>query len=169
MNPEFGYGSKARGFWIVRRDGSETDFSYKKCLEGERVYHNTFVRACRFAIKDYIEAFKSDFFRVAIKPTCGLTGIPLTPNDCHVDHTPPFTFDRIVQAFAVLHGLDMNDPCLTIRGVDGLVVPTFSSEMLREQFILFHNAFAQLRVISIEANLSLVKTTTLPGVNYATS
>lgn len=153
------FGEKARGFWVVRTDGSETDFSYRKCLEGERAYRNKFLHTCRYAVRDHMEAFKAKFFQVATNPTCPLTGVSLNAKNSHVDHIPPHTFERIVQSFAVLNAIDINDPSLCENGVDGLIIPTFSSEILRDQFVYFHNAHAQLRVISADANVGLVRET----------
>lgn len=153
-NPEFGH--NARGFWIVRTDGTETDFSYKKCLEGDSAYRNKFIRACRFAVKQHMEDFKSRFFDMAVNPTCQLTGASLTTQNSHVDHIPPYTFERIVQSFAVLNSLNLDDPSLCENGTDGLLIPSFATELIRDKFVYYHNAHAQLRVISADANMSLV-------------
>lgn len=151
------YSGTARGFWIVRVDGSETDISYKKCLEGERAHRNQFNHACRFAIKEHINAFKAEFFRVAIKPTCALTGDPITPDNSHVDHIPPYTFKKIVESFVVLNDLDVDAPGLCLSGVDGLMIPTFTDPVLRDKFVQYHNNLASLRVISAAANTGLVQ------------
>lgn len=154
INKEF---SKiSRGFWIVRADGTETDISYKKCLEGESAYRNQFIRACRVTIKPHIEHFRREFFRVALAPTCCLTGEPLSRETCHVDHAPPYTFERIVDAFAALNGLDPNAPGLCVSGIDGWLLPSLADDILRDKFVQFHNTFAQLRVISAPANMVIV-------------
>lgn len=151
------YSNTARGFWIVRTDGTETDISYKKCLEGERAYRNQFLHACRFAIKEHVNAFKAEFFRVAVRPTCALTGDSITPENSHVDHIPPYTFSRIVEAFVVLNGLNIDAPGLCLSGFDGLLIPTFTDPLLRDKFVQFHNNLASLRVISAAANTGLVQ------------
>lgn len=153
----YDYGSASRGFWIVRLDGSETDISYKKCFQSERVYRNQFLSACRFAIKEHVNAFRDDFFRLAVKPTCALTGVPITPNNSHVDHAPPYTFSRIVESFVVLNGLNIDSPGLCLSGFDGLLIPTFADSLLRDKFVQFHNNLASLRVISASANTGLVQ------------
>ena len=153
-NNEFAFGS--RGFWIIRTDGTETDISYIKCLQGETAHRNQFVKACRAAIKPHIEHFRKEFFRVAPTPTCCLTGQPIRPDTCHVDHIPPYTFERIIDAFATLNGLDLNTPGLCVTGVDGWLMPTIADDLLRDKFIQFHHTFAQLRVISASANVSVV-------------
>jgi hypothetical protein len=150
------FGKNTRGFWLVREDGSETDFSYRKCVDNEQTYRKKFLAACRFAVKDHIAEFKDEFFRVAPVPSCALTGAPIAPENSHVDHTPPYTFERIVQAFVTLNALDMDDPALTLGGQDGVLVPLFSSLIMRDRFVAFHNNFATLRVISPFANTSIV-------------
>lgn len=154
LTPEFG--RNTRGFWLVRSDGSQTDFSYRKCLDGQQSYRKKFLSACRFAVKDHIAEFKEEFFRVAPVPTCALTGVRISPDNSHVDHTPPYTFDRIVQAFVTLNALDPDDPSLVMGGIDGLLTPLFSSPTMRDRFVAFHNNFAALRVISPFANTSIV-------------
>lgn len=167
VRPTPDFGKNTRGFWLVREDGSETDFSYRKCLEGELSYRIKFLAACRFAVKDHVTEFKDEFFRVAPTPTCALTGTPITPDTCHVDHTPPYTFERIVQAFVTLNALDMDDPGLVMGGVDGLLVPLFASPTLRDRFVTFHSNYATLRVISPFANTSIVpKSIRETGVVY---
>jgi len=150
QTPEYG----SKGFYIVRTDGSDTDFSYLKCLEPRAAEHK-FTAACRLAVQPHIDRYRLYFFRVAKKPTCPLTGEPLTLENAHVDHCPPFTFDRIVNAFAHLYGINADDPSLCKRA-DNLTTPLFADEVMRDRFVQFHNAFAQLRVVSASANVSLV-------------
>lgn len=165
LTPDFG--KNTRGFWLVRDDGTDTDFSYRKCVDSEQSYRKKFLSACRFSVKDHITEFKEEFFRVAPKPTCGLSGVAISPDNSHVDHTPPYTFDRIVQAFVTLNALDMDDPALTMGGVDGLLVPLFASPTMRDRFVAFHNNYATLRVISPFANTSIVpKSLRESGVLY---
>jgi hypothetical protein len=42
---------KNKQFWIVRQDGTEIDFSYRKCLHGEMSRIDLFRAACRAAVK----------------------------------------------------------------------------------------------------------------------
>jgi hypothetical protein len=151
------FSGTAKGFWIVRVDGTETDISYKKCLDSERAYRNQFNHACRFAVKEHINAFKLEFFRVAVKPTCALTGDPITPENSHVDHIPPYTFKRIVESFIVLNALNVDVPGVCLSGVDGLMIPSFVDPVLRDKFVQYHNNLASLRVISAAANVGIVQ------------
>lgn len=161
VNGEFARNSQ--GFWIVRADGTETDISYKKCLDGEAAYRNQFIRACRATIRPHIDHFRNEFFRHSPMPTCCLTGQPLRPETCHVDHAPPYTFERIIEAFVTLNGLDLDAPGLCVNGVDGWLLPMIADDILRDRFVQFHNTFARLRVISAPANISIVPKTVQRG------
>lgn len=149
-------GASHPGFWIVRVDGSEIDFSYKNCVNGAKPSPKTqFSRACRQAIQSHISVERERFFAEAIAPTCALTGEPLQPRAIHVDHCPPCTFARIVDAFIALYGIDVEAEGLI--GVDSLIVPTLADPVMRDRFVQFHNNHAKLRVISKDANQRLVK------------
>lgn len=150
-------GGATPGFWVVRTDGSETDFSYKNCINGKKPTGRAdFIRACRTAILPHINEERRRFFAEAPSPSCALTGVPLTQNTAHVDHCPPLTFARIIDAFVTLYGINPDDPYLTSPDVDGQLIPTLSDPTLHDRFIQFHNNHAKLRVISRNANLNIV-------------
>lgn len=158
------YGSKT--FYIVRKDGSTTDFSYTKCLESHPAEHK-FIDACRHAVKPHIDWYRAQFFRTAVKPTCPLTGQPLTLENAHVDHCPPFTFERIVSSFAMLIGVDQDNPALVRHG-DNLTIPLLANDLLRDRFVQYHNNVAQLRVVSDQANITLVTGVVRKGLDNIT-
>lgn len=154
---------RSRGFWLVRTDGSATDFSYLEILKSGSTYRRGLIDACRFAIRAELQRFADDFFAQAVKPTCPILGIPLTREDAHVDHAPPYTFQRIFDSFVLLNGLDANDESLTDHSTDGVMVPLFASQALRDRFVAYHQSVAQLRVISSEANLKVITAFTRAG------
>jgi hypothetical protein len=41
-------------FWIKRVDGTETDFSYLRCIDGDDSLYSKFSKACRMAIVDQV-------------------------------------------------------------------------------------------------------------------
>lgn len=154
-NSQYGANKQSVGFWIVRNDGTETDFSYKKCVTPEKSASRSFIAACRGEVRDHIEDFRNRFFRTATSPTCCITGVPITPKDSHVDHSPPYTFERIVSAFVELNNIDLDDESLCKKG-DGQDTAELSCQILRDRWVVFHNSYASLRVISTHANTSIV-------------
>ena len=68
----------------------------------------------------------------------------------------PNTFNKIVQDFISLKGLDVNDIEL-LTAEDGRVRNEMVDKRLEGEFVDFHNKMATLRVISKSANLSIVK------------
>lgn len=146
-----------REFWLVRIDGSETDFSFEICLKHETKLQK-FKNACRTSVADIVMDFKKDFFdRVGEPSICPVTGEAMTlRRNSHVDHAHPNTFDKIVQDFISLNGLDVNQIEL-LTAEDGRVRNEMADKTLEQQFIEFHNRRAKLRVVSKFANLSLAK------------
>lgn len=146
-----------REFWLVRTDGSETDFSYEICLKHETKLQK-FKSACRTAVAPYVMEFKIRFFTAADGVAiCPITSERMTLRDnAHVDHEPPNTFDKIVSDFIQIRGLDVEEIDL-ITAEDGRVRNEIASKVIEADFIRFHNEQANLRVVSKRANLSIVK------------
>lgn len=144
-----------RGFWLVRHDGSETDFSFEICLKQETKLHK-FKNACRTAIANDILQYRNLFFMEHENPFCELTGELLTKHVCHVDHKPPMTFDRIVEEFIATKKIDVESVNI-LSGEDGRIRNELADETLKNSFVAFHRCHAELRVISKFGNLSLVK------------
>lgn len=146
-----------REFWLVRTDGSETDFSFEICLKHETKLQK-FKSACRTAVAPIVMGFKLDFFdQAGGVALCPVTGDKITlRKNSHVDHARPNTFDKIVSDFIEGYGLDVEAIDL-ITAEDGRVTNEIRSERIKADFIKFHNERANLRVISRYANLSIVK------------
>lgn len=146
-----------REFWLVRVDGSETDFSFESCLT-HKTKLQKFKEACRTAISSTIQSFKKDFFDCAdVSLFCPITGELMTlSGNSHVDHAPPNTFDKIIRDFIRIKDIDVNRVGL-LEEEDGRVRYEIEDKCLERDFIDFHNTRADLRVISKLANLSVVK------------
>lgn len=149
----------SRGFWFIRKDGVAVDFSYVRCLDGSaKSHYEKFVQACRSAIQNQTDACKRRFFAEALKPTCPLLGIPLTPENAHVDHEPTATFANIVAAWMRLHEYTEERLPAIRTTIDGNMERyEFADPVIRDMFVCFHDGNAKLRVISAEANNSRVK------------
>ena len=76
---------------LVRVDGTETDFSYKKCLTPESL-RSVFLDACRTVVVSQIQAFRTRQFGELrnAQVACALTGALVSWDDAHIDHEPRF-------------------------------------------------------------------------------
>lgn len=138
-------------FWLERLDGTRTDFSFLKCTS-PLSQSLKFRRACRFAVRHFIIDFKDKYFDGCVEPKCPVLGTIMTYDNCHVDHTPPYTFERIVCEFIDLREIKVEDVYL-FGDQDECVGYEFFDKYLEEDWIKFHNEKARLRVISEKANL----------------
>lgn len=138
-------------FFVHREDGSSTDFSFMTCIYGSSKAQD-FRKACREAVFTDIMNFR----RTHLLPgsVCPITGEVLTEANTHVDHAPPFTFEAIVQQFVVDEKININGA--DIPKSDGFVTKFGDSELARK-FREYHNARANLRLVSKTANLSTLK------------
>ena len=140
------------GFWIIRTDGSETDFSFMKSLYGAT--HEADVRsAMRYAVIDQMEAARDLAFSTASSLLCPITGEAITRESCHVDHATP-TFIEIADEFAEQHG---GYEAITTVPSDGNIGRRFESNEVQEAWRAFHAGRAELRVVSKTANLSILR------------
>lgn len=145
-------------FEILRTDGSTTDFSFMKCLyPATRL--QLFKQACRHAVAKEMVDFRHRAFDLANAEgqiICPILHTPITIHEAHVDHGPPWTFDRLVQEFIACEALDIESVELTGFG-DGELRRGFADPSLAERWCQFHTTNAQLRVVSAKANLSTLK------------
>lgn len=144
-----------RGFWLERHDGTKTDFSFYQCVSSPSQLRD-FKSACRKAIADIVIRFKTEFFSRNRYPICPILGTFLTSKTSHVDHAPPNTFDKIVLDFIASRNIDVEKAPL-LEHMDGKIGNCFNNDTFTNDWITFHNEMAELRVISSEANLSVVK------------
>lgn len=154
QNPVY---TQTQGFWIIRTDGTDTDFSYIECLTPTPKPKKV-LRALRVAVEPDTQAFKQRFFdqHNGIAP-CPITCETMTYTNCHVDHAPPNTFDVLAQRFLEEEGIDPNDVELLDEYADNRLQDELADQDLKRKWIDYHGEHAQLRVISRRANLSDVR------------
>ncbi len=138
-------------FWIIHKDGSSIDFSYKKCVFGETSLIDMFRHACRTAIAEDIVNFKMAYLEN--NPCCPYTGERLTKTNSHVDHVIPLTFNVIVDGF-----IKGNDIKLDNVEIIGELQRRFKDNDVAKKFKEFHNSIALLKLVSAEANQTYCKT-----------
>lgn len=141
-----------RNFWIIRTDGSETDFSYLECISPNTKLAK-FKNACRDVVKEYVIDFKCN--NLTEDSVCPITG-ELLKDNVHVDHEPPNTFDVIVNNFIKENNIDVNKVKLESYN-DGESGDVFSDAILAAYFYAYHEDNAKLRLVSVKANLSVIK------------
>ena len=143
---------KRRGFMLIRINRSSTDFSYIKCITNPSLFTKIKL-CCRNAIKDDIVKFKNNLFNKKQDVICPITNKILTKNNCHIDHYNP-TFKEIFDNWYKNKTITEND---INQSFDNNETTFFTNESLKNNFRTFHNKIANLRAVSINANLSLLK------------
>lgn len=150
LNTETGWSNS--GFWVVRLDGSATDFSYiwaVKCLPGDR--SKDFYGACQEVVAlDLVLAKKRAFAEHGDAHglvACELTGVMVSIDDAPLDHAWP-NFSHIVSGWSG----DIPDGIVSAPA-DGQTTPTFVDKAVADAFRDYHHNQAMLRILSKSANL----------------
>lgn len=143
-------------FWLRRLDGTETDFSFYSCVNGQGPsLRQEFAEAARMSVSPEIKAHKEQYFRERSNcdgmAPCEETGRLMTIAEAHVDHHPT-TFDQIVEQFLDRHGIAPSREILS-SPADNQTATTFVCPETERQFIEFHRQFAQLLVVHRSVNL----------------
>ena len=147
-NPVFKH---QKTFYLIRLDGTETDFSFRLCLSGRsKSEWSDFCQAARNAISGQIITYKTSRFISIEKPVCEITGEEIEFNSCHVDHVIPF--EKLIRQFVAERGIDVSK-CVA-ASVDGQIVPRFASDSVQSDWADFHQQNAVLRLTTPKANMS---------------
>ncbi len=144
-------------FRLVRTDGEGTDFSYRHCItqrppSRKQEVSQAFRRAVRFdlyrARDEFVAATKDADGMV----TCAETGECIAPDQAHMDHRAPLTFEVLVTTFLEGRGLSVQDVPLT-SGRDEQVSPEITDSKLSEAFRIYHANLALLDLVTNKINL----------------
>ena len=141
-------------FEIERVDGTRTDFSFIACVSYGSA-ESDLKQAMRATIRYQILAFKRDAFGNKTHLTCPVTGETVTQETCHIDHETP-GFDVIASLWLQGTGLDLAQIALSGFG-DGEMTKWIVDDDIRERWQTFHLEHAKLRVVSVRANLSVLR------------
>lgn len=164
-----GTGWSSSGFWVVRQDGSATDFSYIDAVKGKpKGRSQDFYNACRQAVAlDLIQAKKQAFVQYGDdhgRVECELTGKMVTIDDAHLDHAWPY-FSHLVSGFRAARSWSREIPDGVVSDpADGQTTATFLDSAVSDAFRAFHNDQAMLRILSREANLQTASSARRPKV-----
>lgn len=148
-----GTGWSTSSFWVVREDGTETDFSYDAAVRGEsRGRAGDFYDACREAVALDLISFKKGVFEKSAdsdgRVACAKTGRLVTFEEARLSHDRPY-FGQIVKEFRVAKewSTEIPDDIIT-EPADSQTTTTFVNKELAEEFKIYHNDRAALRIIS---------------------
>lgn len=149
------YGS--RTFYIQRTDGTQTDFSYMKCIDKNLSAPRTrLIRALRAEIWPNVEELKSQYFDMhgdeRRQISCPITGEKVGFADAHADHIPPRTFTVLVECFLTAHGIVPSHEL--IAPVVDMGTPRLADRELAARWVAYHSTMARFRIISSRANVA---------------
>ena len=103
--------------------------------------------------------FKKQLFAKLTEPYyCPYTGGELHEIGSHVDHKAPNTFQELVERFIQEYAIDVDSVQIAGDVEDNTYQNTLIDDNLRQKWIDFHNAHAELQIISPTANLSITRT-----------
>lgn len=136
---------RTRGFYLIRADGTKTDWSYRECITASSRW-TLIAKALRYAVNPQVVAFKEVAFGGLEVIRCSLSRESLRWESCDVDHECP-TFDQIARDFLVQAGLDESTFPLG-PSEDLKAGRTITNPDLVESWNRFHLKHAKLRVIS---------------------
>jgi hypothetical protein len=146
-------------FWIERKDGSKTDFSYRTAIaaKGKSLYQK-FLQACRKAVQDDLWITKQKHFETFAdqngKVECDITGDKIAIYESHLDHRKPLTFQVLVNTFIAANDIEIKPEMLSMSE-DAQFQTTIIDLDLKDKFRRYHHKMADLRLIKVKCNLSL--------------
>ncbi|MCP8884500.1 DCL family protein [Devosia sp. XJ19-1] len=150
------HGGLTIGFWVIRTDDSETDFSFMSAVDGQpRNPDAEFVEACREAVYERISEAKREFFRKhadgAGRLACTVTGELVSAAAARVDYIGKSLRD-IAWDFRVSEGWGAAVPQGVISPpADAQVSAQFADMDAMIRFRFFHDRNARMRVVSKSA------------------
>lgn len=123
---------KRKCFYIIRTDGSQTDFSYIKAIDGAPTKYGEFSKACRTAVKDQVQ--------------------PLGSKDTHVHHEGK-QFAEIVNDF--IREYTVNLDIIEYTHGDNITETAFKNPAIANLFGLYHKRNAKLVAIGKEEHKAI--------------
>lgn len=139
-------------FWILRVDGTATDFSFMACITHPTAESDA-KSAMRTAVLPDIQAFRDSR---AAQAHCEFSGELLVAGEIHVDHKPPQTFDAIARDFLVTKGI-MWEQVPIEPTLDGVTGNRISDSDFEQDWRFYHRVNAVLRLVPRKSNLSGIK------------
>jgi hypothetical protein len=147
-----------RCFEIMRLDGSKTDFSFDKCVDGkDSSAERRVVDAMRAEVAADILDAKRAFFAskgdAEARVACPLTGTRVTFGEAHADHAPPRSFGTLARLFLSARKIEPSVTLLAPHG-DNQYEGRLADRALASEWRDFHHKEAAIRVVARRANLA---------------
>jgi hypothetical protein len=143
----------SRGFWLTRTDGSSTDFSFLSCLTPP-LPESEARAAFRYEVQEQKFAFRDNAFSGTSWLNCPVSGIPVSATTCHVDHEIPF--ESLLTSFLNAVGVSLAEVKVEPTR-DGDTNTRLADRILAKKWATYHRQHALLRIVSIKANLSVLR------------
>ncbi|MFQ6557615.1 DCL family protein [Pseudomonas sp. Lb2C1-1] len=136
-----------RGIWLVRMDGSEDTFSYKRCITGVlQSPHGKVCEALRFAVRPQLVAFRD---ALGLPVTCVASGVIITQRkDLHIDHKEPFWM--LLERFCQDRKVDLTKLETFGNGEKLALV----DQNISSAFAQYHRLYAELQPLLKAANVA---------------
>ena len=141
--------------YLVREDRTSTEFSWRKCIEGE-AKGELQKEALREAVAYQIIAFRDQQLMSGQALFCPVTRERITFENYHVDHVTPSTFDQLVADWLRSEGIALEDVRIT-PSLDNEYGRKMTAPEQIASWTQFHTSRAVLRMMTKEGNLRLPK------------
>lgn len=149
-------GGRNVGFWVIRSDGSETDFSFIRAVNAapKRAVEQL-TDACRRAVYAELQTAKIRHFAMYGDDNgrirCALSGDPIDERDTALEYIEA-GFAELVRSFARTQGWEELIPAGVISDpADAQTTTAFISADHAEAFRDFHRASAKIRLVKKSA------------------
>lgn len=142
-------------FYIIREDGTETDFSYTAALSGKTCRITSIKQALRNTVQQQIWDAKVDYFEKNQDSkgyvVCPVTNLKMKYKESHADHYP-VKFEAIVANWLSANGLSSATFAVT-DGDDNSICMVVTDKELERSFYEYHKEHAKYRIVLAKVNL----------------
>ena len=143
----------ARRFVVRHRDSSWRDFTWRHAI-----YPRPMLRrlsgVLRWAVRDQTLEYRDRHF----EGQCVLCLKPIQLNECHVDHIPPDTFQRLVANWLLTVRLTAEDIAIQ-ASAKYETESRLEDQVLEQSWQEYHAINARLRCVCKRCNLSIIRKT----------
>lgn len=151
---------KNRCFEVIRVDGTETDFSYTKCVT-EPTPLTELTKALRKAVERQLWEAKEKVFLWDETIACPVSGVTMTREQAVVEYEEPNSFEWIVEEFCILERLKKEGLPIGPSPEGGIVL---TDPALEARWLAFHESKAKFRVMSAASQKNRKKDSVTPDV-----